>query len=143
MIANRRTRFSSSGIRNHQYPVWARLTRCDSYKNLVLSEICHPLGYFARRAHFVRPRVAIVSSPVEKDERSNTMESFSSFRKASPISSGIENNGSMTDGFGVQIGEALLLVGGALIALGAERLYWSIKPSFVRMLTKKTGKELS
>jgi len=27
--------------------------------------------------------------------------------------------------------------------LGAERLYWSIKPSFVRMLTKKTGKELS
>ena len=100
-------------------------------------------GSFVSRLHLAPRPGALVSSAVEKDRRINTMESFSSFRKASPISSGIENYRNMTDGFGVQIGEALLLVGGALIALGAERLYWSIKPSFVRMLTKKTGRELS
>jgi hypothetical protein len=76
---------------------------------------------------------------VEKDQRRNTLEAFSSFRKASPISSGITKPRNMTDGFTVQMGEVLLLLGGALIALGAERLYWSIKPSFVKMLTKKTA----
>src|SRR5438094_10470323 len=92
-----------------------------------------------RRSHAPLPRDlwAIVSSPVEKDRQSNTMESFSTFRKASPISSGIENYRNMTDGLGVQIGEALLLVGAALTAVGAERRCWSSKPSFVRLLTKK------
>jgi len=67
------------------------------------------------------------------------MEAFSSFRKASPIRSRMVNNGNMADGFAMQTGEVLLLLGGALIALGAERLYWSIKPPFVKMLTKRRG----
>jgi hypothetical protein len=53
----------------------------------------------------------------------------------------MENYENMIDGFAM--GEVLLLLGGALIALGAERLYWSMKPPFVKMLSKRRGSELS
>jgi len=85
------------------------------------------------------PFEGLSASSVEKDRRRNTLEAFSSFRKASSIRCRRANDANMTDGFAVQIGEVLLLLGGALIALGTERLYWSIKPSFVKMLTKKTA----
>ena len=112
-----------------------------SYKNLVLSRLC---GDWAIPHHRIVDRLgycALSVHSVEKDRGRNTLKYFSSFRKASPIRSRVESYENMIDGFAM--GEVLLLLGGALIALGAERLYWSMKPPFVKMFSKRRGSELS
>lgn len=39
------------------------------------------------------------------------------------------------------VAESLLFVGGALIALGIERLYWRLSPALLRVSVKKMGAE--
>ncbi len=74
---------------------------------------------------------------VEKDRQGYTMEDFSSLGNASPIRTSWGKTQVMPLVGTLLLAESLLFLGGALTALGVERVYWKISPVLTRVVVKK------